>query len=185
MTQPNPAATLLYWAMVLAGGLLVAPCLILPAWIEYQAALDLRGLREQQVQQREAEIEQLRRQREHLETDDAYVLRLASESLNVEIPGVERIPIEPSPVDPEAALEAEIEETPPDEIVPELSALFEQALQRYPLARLFILPRVRPALLFTGGALIVAAIVLLCAPTIPRRRGAANERRQAMDMPAR
>ena len=166
MSRSNRVSVCLFWLMVLLGTATLAPCLLLPAWLEYQATLDLRALRTYQVQRREAELANLRSQREHLRTDDAYVLRLAREQLNIEIPGVERIPVEPASLaEPAAAAVYPPLPVAEDELVPELSALVEQVFQRHPLMRMFVRPETRPSLMLIGGGLIVSAIVLLGSPT--------------------
>lgn len=163
MSQSSRLGDVFFWLMVLVGAAVLTPCLILPAWIEYRASLELKVLRQQQVERRQAEVTKLRQQRTHLETDDAYVLRLAREHLHIQTPGVERIPVEPSPVvdgaDPDAATAPLPSDE--DELVPELSALVEGLVQRYPLAQMFVHPDTRPSLMFIGGGLIVAAIILL------------------------
>lgn len=170
MAQPSRFGDLLYWLMVLGGGVLLAPCLILPAWLEYRASLELCALRAEQVAQRRAEVVKLRQQREQLERDDAYLLRLAREDLNLEIPDVRRIVVEPGPAAQASASVQAVDAAhiPADELAPELSALVEKALQRYPLAYMFVHPRTRPPLMLIGGGLVVAAVVLLGRAACPR-----------------
>ena len=171
VSDSSRLATVLYWLMVLLGAAVLAPCLVLPAWLEYQASLDLKALREQQVARREAQLTRLRKQREHLETDEAYVLRLAHQHLNIETPGVRRIPVEPGrPAERDPAAPAATAPLPTQEaeLVPELSAMVEQAVQRYPLVQMFVRPESRPSLLFIGAGLIVTALVLL-GPRAPLR----------------
>jgi hypothetical protein len=172
MSQPTKLSAFVFWAMVLLGGAVLAPCLILPAWLEYEASLDLRALRQQQVERRQAEVEKLRKQREYLETDEAYVLRLARDNLNIEIPGAQQIAVEPSPLVEPGATTAPSgpSSRPADELVPELSALIESLMQRYPLTQVFVHPKTRPPLLFIGGGLILTAIVLLSAPAMRSKR---------------
>jgi hypothetical protein len=172
MSQPTKLSALVFWAMVLLGGAVLAPCLILPAWLEYEASLDLRALRQQQVERRQAEVEKLRKQREYLETDEAYVLRLARDNLNIEIPGAQQIVVDPSPLAGSSATTAPAgpSSRPADELVPELSALVENLMQRYPLAQVFVHPKTRPPLLFIGAGLILTAIVLLSAPAARSKR---------------
>jgi hypothetical protein len=169
MSESGRLAPVMFWLMVLLGGSVLAPCLILPAWLEYQASLDLRALRKEQVERRRAEVARLRKQREHLETDDAYLLRVARENLNIEIPGVQQIHVEPSPLAEPATTEPAAAAAQGDELVPELSAMIEQVMQRYPLTQVFVHPATRPPLMLIGGGLIVTALVLLSAPA-PRPR---------------
>jgi hypothetical protein len=166
MSTQRQAGNVLFWFMLLSGGLILAPTLILPAWVEYQASLDLRARRAAQVARWEAEVTRLRKQREYLENDESYVLRLAHEDLNVNVPGIERIPITPDEyADLPDISGAEPGATqPPDELVPELSALVEHVLDRYPLARIFLWPQTRPSLLFIGAGLVFTAVALIGEP---------------------
>jgi hypothetical protein len=166
MSSHSHAGNILFWFMLLTGGVILAPALILPAWVEYQASLDLRARRAEQVARWEAEVTKLRKQREYLENDESYVLRLAYEDLNVNLPGIERIPVPPEEyVDlPEISHTESSAAQEPDELVPELSALVEQVLARYPLARMFLWPQTRPSLLFIGAGLVFTAVALLGEP---------------------
>ncbi|MFH1745990.1 MAG: hypothetical protein ABIG44_02985 [Planctomycetota bacterium] len=163
MSQSNRLGDLLFWLMMLVGAAVLAPCLILPAWLEYRASVQLKTLRQEQVARRQAEVDKLRQQREQLLTDDAYALRLAREHLNVDVPGVERIPVVAGPVEPAEINVKALFPPEPDneEIVPELAALIENLVQRYPMAQMFVRPETRPALMFIGGGLIITAIVFL------------------------
>ena len=166
MSTQRQAGNLLFWFMLLTGGVILAPALILPAWLEYQASLDLRARRAEQVARWEAEITKLRKQREYLETDEAYVLRLAHEDLNLNVPGVERIPVNPDEFAdlPEINTPEQDAPQPPEELAPELSALVEHVLERYPLAGMFLWPQTRPSLLFIGGGLVFTAVALIGEP---------------------
>ncbi len=166
MSNRRHAADLLFWFMLLAGGAVLTPALVLPPWLEYQASLDLKARHTQQVARWQAEVTKLRKQREYLENDEAYVLRLAYEDLNLKTPGVERVPITPGEYAGVSPIEAEPPENagPPDELAPELSALVEEVLDRYPLAGMFLWPQTRPSLLFIGGGLVFTAVALLGEP---------------------
>ena len=166
MSTQRHAGNFLFWFMLISGGLILAPAMILPAWVEYQAALDLRARHAEQVARWEAEITRLRKQREYLENDDSYALRLAYEDLNVNVPGIERIPVTPvEDADPPPADGTEqVFIQPPEELAPELSALVETLLDRYPLAGMFLWPQTRPSLLFIGAGLVFTAIVLVGEP---------------------
>ncbi len=169
---------ILFWFMVLAGAGLLVPCLVLPAWLEYRASLQLRALHEQCVLRLEAELIKLRKQREHLGIDDAYVLRLAHEQLNIETPGVVRIPLETGGLaESELAAAALPPVWPPeDELAPQLSAIVGELLGGYPLTGMFVWPETRPVLMLLGGGLILAAVVLIGAPASARPARRAAER---------
>lgn len=155
-------ATLLYWLMLAAGGALLVPCLVLPAWLEYRATLDLYARRRLAVERHQAAVERIREQRKQLETDDAYLLRLARRELNYEIPGVTRIEVEPAELP--ASSDPPLPELKPrheEELAPELSALVEQLMVKYPAAQIFARNETRPPLMIMGGGLIVTAVLLL------------------------
>jgi hypothetical protein len=170
-TPSGRLGDVLFWFMLLLGFAVLAPTMVLPAWLEYRAAIELKKLRAQQLAEHQAELLRVRKQREYLETDDAYALRLVRRTFNLDIPGVIRVPVElpaeapepPAPPSPETT-----EETGPPA---ELSALLDTLLARYPLAQIFILPRTRPPLLAIGIGLIASAVILVGAPTQVCRSG--------------
>ena len=163
MARPSRAEGVLFWFMVALGGALLAPSLILPAWLEYQASLDLQARWAEQIARHEADLTRLQKQREHLKIDDAYALRLAHEQLNLETPGAERIPVEPgidTPSEPASGPESR-PAAGNEELAPELSALVERLMQEHPVTTMFVRAETRPILLFLGGGLILSALLLL------------------------
>lgn len=158
--------TLLFWLTLLASAALLAPCLILPPWLEYQAQRDRLQAARRQVEALEFRLRSVEKQISHLQNDPAYVLRLAQEEFGETIlpPGAETVRIETGPQSgpstlppPEPAGEAPAAE----DVLPELSAFLARVLQRYPHAQIFVHPRARPVLLVLGGVLLLTAIVLL------------------------
>lgn len=166
MARSSQVETALFWAMMVAGAATLAPCLVLPAWLEYHAQrLRLAAAREVQAHE-QARAAAVRKQVEHLHDDPAYLLRIAEhefgQSLN--LPDVRTIRIAPSP-------DAAPADGPPPpvtdgaaDVLPELSAFVRQVLQRYPRVELFVSPTSRPILLAMGAGLLLAALLLLGSP---------------------
>jgi hypothetical protein len=158
--------TLLFWLMMVAGAAVLAPCLILPAWLEHQAQLERRLAAETYVTALQFRLDTVQKQIEHLRNDPAYVMRLAQQEFgrSIDASKSETILIEPSPdegnVGPPvpAALE---DPNNVDEFIPELSAFLEQVVRRYPRADFFVNDRTRPYLMGTGGVLMLTAVLLL------------------------
>jgi hypothetical protein len=165
MSRPSLANTLLFWLMLILGTAGLAPCLVLPAWLERQAQLECLRAREVYLAGLQQRLEVVRKQIEHLNDDPAYIIRLAEEEFGraIKVPDVETIWIDagsaeapsPPPV-PVAPLPDEA-----DQLWPELDTFIDAAMCRYPEAQLFLDPRTRPWIMGTGGGLIVLAIVLL------------------------
>src|SRR5262245_23860401 len=68
---------LLFWTMALAGGLTLIPCLILPPWIEYRAALAGYAAAERRVGELERRYVANERKIDHQQNDLAYIEREA------------------------------------------------------------------------------------------------------------
>ncbi len=176
MTRPTWLESLLFWTMVLVGTAVLAPCLILPPWLEYQAQLDRRRAADQYVAALQAQLNRTNAQIDHLENDPAYLLRLAEQELgdDLDLPPQERIAIAP---DPETAADTPPLPQAPDAtasqesiILPELATFVDRALDRYPYTRLFVAPHTRPPLMILGAALLLGALTLLGLSHRPARQ---------------
>jgi len=167
MTRSTALNTLLFWGMMILGTAALAPCLVLPPWLEYQAQLDRRRAAERRAAAMEQRLASVQKSIEHHRTDPAYILRLAEQEFgdSIDLPDVETILIDPSPeadsnVDT-GRLIADEDVLPEDELLPELSAFLEHVLRRYPHTRLFVTDATRRPLMVMGGVLIAAAVLLL------------------------
>jgi cell division protein FtsB len=164
----NALKTLLFWFTVLFGTALLAPCLVLPAWLERQAQAEYFKAEQQRVAALQQRLQMVRMQIDHLNNDPAYVLRLARQEFGKVflIPNVETIFVEPGEAESSGLADAAVpagEDTPPlaDELLPELNVFINEAVQRYPHARLFLDDQSRPILMGVGGALLLTGVVLL------------------------
>ena len=150
---------MVFWIMALAGGAVLAPCIILPPLFEYRAQLELN----QQAEVRNAELRErltaVAKQIEYIAADSAYVERLAREEFGITPPGVETILVEPAK-DP-AAGDDEATAVVDDGPLPGVSETARRLVSDYPLARVFVLPETRPIVIAFGAILMLAAVVLL------------------------
>lgn len=188
MDRRDPAATLLFWAMTITGGLALAACLLLPAWFEYQVARqEYTAALERQAGLR-ARARQVERQIEHLQQDVAYLQRVYRREFGPAAPAADTLAIQTSEAAPwpelyNATSAAPTTDEPPTvrprteqpgwaERAPspdpekgwgpdEISQLVERAVQRYPLIWIFVLDSTRPVVMIAAGVLVLAALILL------------------------
>ena len=149
--------------MALAG---LAPCLVLPAWMDYQQALRLRAVRLNNSERLAAEVASQQKQITHLHDDEAYRERILHEEVGLDPPGIETILVDRRRGSDERAGSA-----PPslrrfapsdDDRFPMLTSLATSALDRYPnWTHVFILDETRPLVMGMSGVLLVSAILLL------------------------
>ena len=166
MPRASVLNTVLFWLMVLLGTAALAPCLLLPAWLERQAQIDCLHAREAYVETLRQRLLTVQKQIEHLNDDPAYILRLAQQDFGgaLKVPDEETIPIEPGTASNEATPQPPLADRPPetdDDVLPDLSVFVDQAMQRYPYAWMFLDQQTRPVLMILGGVLLLNAIILL------------------------
>ncbi len=180
MARSGRGAALLFWLMALTGIAALAACLILPPWLEHQAALQLHADARRHVAELEARLQVLEKQIAHLRNDPAYVERLAHEEFGITTPGVQTIlldrsasaashPADPNrdrqraASDPNRARKKAARNTPADDYgaePPELSTLVAELLERQPLVSVFVLDQTRPIVMAMSAALLLAAVLL-------------------------
>jgi hypothetical protein len=160
--------TLFFWVTVLLGTALLAPCLLLPAWLERQAQIEYLKAHEQYLAALKYRLQATQKQIEHLNDDPAYLLRLAEQEFggSISVPNVESILIEPGPDSDNArsgppAPESGTPGERADQLLPELSTFIDQAMQRHPYGQVFLDSRSRPLIMALGGVLLLTGIVLL------------------------
>ncbi|MBK8914921.1 MAG: septum formation initiator family protein [Phycisphaerales bacterium] len=158
------AAAASFWLLVAASAALLAPCVLLPAWVEHRAARAAHGEAQQRVLSLAAENVRLARVIDHHRNDPAFIERHARREFGLTPPGVEAIP---SPAQPTAYADIENSDAPPPPptiISAEMEARVEALLQRFPQAQTFLDPHKRPLILAAGTALALIALVLLGRP---------------------
>lgn len=154
------AAGSLFWVMLIAGFATLAPCLLLPAWIDYQQARAARDAKRREIDFWKARIAGQQREIEHLHSDPAYLERLARAELGMETPGMTTLLIDTHSVS--IASEPEIEPPSSQDRFPRLTAWLTEGLDRFPrIARMLLSAPTRLMIGSLGAAVIVAAILLL------------------------
>lgn len=151
----------LFWMMLVLGGASVGACLVLPAWLEYEAATRLRDEVAAQVDALSAAIERVERQQEHIQNDPAYVERLAWEELGIDKPHVDEIVIKLE--GPEAAAIEQVGLSSAEDLsaVSTEGQHVEALLVKYPALTLFVRDETRPIVLAMGGVMVFGALLLL------------------------
>lgn len=164
------AAAATFWLMLAAGAAVLIPCVLLPAWFEYRVAVEEHAAYQRLVEDRRHRDERVVKQIEHQQNDPAYFERQMQREFGKTPSGLQVVMIEPDA----AAREAEQPQPPapaaPDDglVNAQVAAWIERTLDEYPVTQLFLHDQTRPLLMAMGGALIIAAIVLLGRP--PGRR---------------
>jgi len=152
------AGTALFALFLFFGGALsLFAAIYLPAWLEVRALRRERAAAEQQIAMLQQQLTRVSKQIEHLQTDPAYIERLAYKEFRIEPPGLEWIPAPDELPEATDAAGDGIEAGG----VEHWAARFEQAAHSNPLLAVFMLPRTRPMVIIISGAAIAVAIVLL------------------------
>ena len=155
----------LFWTLtaLALGGL--APCLILPAWADYQQALRLQAVRRNSAERLTAEVAGQQKQIAHLQNDVAYRERVLYEEVGIDPPGIETILVDrrTRPRENNNAAARRRRSAPiDDDIFPTLTTVAESAMDRYPnWTHVFILDQTRPLVMGMSGALLISTILLL------------------------
>jgi hypothetical protein len=156
--------TLLFWLMALIGGAALAACLVLPAWLEHQAALQLHWQAEEQVARLEARLRVVQKQIGHVRHDPAYVERLADGEFGLTTPGVQTIALDrqDSSASQPTAADMATHTLPLNDVGErDSSRLVGDVLKRYPAASVFVLDETRPIVMAMSAVLLLAALLLL------------------------
>lgn len=193
MSRSSPAAGVLFWLMVLAGGLTLIPCLLLPPLYEYRAALAARAAAEKRLTDLENQLLTYQKQIDALQNDPAYLERLAWKELGIPTPGVTTLRIETEGEEADAANGASLNSAgapassgasanaaddfsttaaraPDQKLATDAAAYSDRLMEYYPVLRVFVLDRTRPILMSLAGALLVMAVALLGFPRGLRRK---------------
>ncbi len=174
MSLSNRLPAALFWTLMIMALAGLAPCLILPAWMDYQESLRLRAVRLNNSERLSAEVAAQQKQIRHLHNDEAYRERILHEEVGLDPPGIETIL-----VDRRRRADEHAGSTPPslrrfapsdDDRFPMLTTIATSALQRYPnWTHVFILDETRPLVMGMSGVLLVSAILLLGRRQRPER----------------
>jgi hypothetical protein len=157
MGPSSRGATLLFWLMFLAGGAALVACLVLPPWLEVRALRKAHALAQQRIAELEADLTRVSKQIEHLQSDPAYLERLARKEFGIETPGIEWVEPPTRPMTQPAPTPAG---TPPER-GQELATALEHATHSSPFVAVFVLDETRPIVMVMAGVVMLMALVLL------------------------
>lgn len=152
MNRSNPAATLLFWAMILVGGASLGASLWLPAWLELRDAQAAERARLALRDQLAEHVKVLDVRREHLESDPSYIARIARREFGEDAPGREGVQVIPPPASA-PSVEASGAAT--------WETSLEGLAQNHPLVRMYVDPTTRWKVQALSALLILAAILFL------------------------
>jgi len=155
MARANAGTTFLPWLMLLIGGASLFACVLLPPWLELRALRQEHAAAQRHIADLEGRLARASRQIEHVQSDAAYIERLAREEFGVETPGVEIIPVETRQnTTGESA-------APPGPPPDEFATTVERAAHTNPLVAVFVLNQTRPIVMAMSGVIVIVALVLL------------------------
>lgn len=86
-------ASLVFWMLITLALVVMAPCMILPAWREYQAADLLERTRAAEARAVEEHAERLERRLDAIHNDPVVIARLARRELRCTLPGEVRLAV--------------------------------------------------------------------------------------------
>lgn len=156
MARANAGTTFLAWLMLLIGGASLFACVILPPWLELRALRQEHDAAQRHIADLEERLARVTKQIEHVQSDAAYIERLARKEFGVEMPGVEIIPVETrqnTTDEPASAPPA----TPRDQS----ATTVEHNAHTNPLFAVFVLDQTRPIVMAMSGVIVIVALVLL------------------------
>lgn len=157
--------TLLFWLMALTGGAVLAPCLLLPPWLEHEAQRERYAAALANREAARLAAERAERDMQFLKDDPAYVLRLAEQEFGLGPANMITVPVGPTPPEhpdvPVPGLATRPSDAPAAPLLPELTEFVARVQARYPYTDYFVRNPSRTVFMIVGGGLLVTAIVLL------------------------
>ena len=163
---------LVFWWLIVMAVAAFAPCMILPAWREYQEAELTERVRAARVAAATAEVDDLRRRLDAIHNDPAVVTRLARRELEFRKPGevVVAVPVSGAPA-PSPPSTPRAETDPLKGVEPPVPiARLLAYLPDFNYDVLFCRSPMRETILALSVGLFVAAFVVFW----PRRRAATH-----------
>lgn len=147
---------LVFWLLVGMSVCVLAPCAILPAWRDYQAADLNHRIAAQQLAHAEKLIQRQRRRLDAVRNDPAVVTRLAQRELEFRVPGQRSIPV-PISAAPEPP---RVESAPTPTHPPLVLARLSRFLPDWDFDALFCKTPTRETLMVLSLALMASAFVI-------------------------
>ena len=153
------AAGVTFWLLVGMAVVVLAPCVLLPVWREYQALCYAEQVEQARVVEARATLERERRRLTALRSDPSAIARVARRELGYREPGEVTIPVSVAPAGP-------IKPAAPKLVPVEPPAAIARLVEKLPETnydRLFCAGSTRTILMCLAGGLILAAF-LICSP---------------------
>jgi len=160
MTAKHACDTL-FWSMLLVGGVSLAACLILPAWLEYEDARQRWFEAQARNERLRQQVENRTYQIEHLYHDREYLSRVAAEEFPVSVPGIRRIRLDLPGFDSQRAAESAPRSSL--DCSPAADAPADRlrwVLRGHALASVFVFEPARRIALMLSAMLLLAALLL-------------------------
>ncbi|RMF70776.1 MAG: hypothetical protein D6744_18950 [Planctomycetota bacterium] len=155
-------ANLLFWGMLLVGGGALAACMLVPAWLDYQAARQAAWAAHARNDALARRITAQQLQIAHHQRDPQYNERFIRQEFRIPTPGVQVVTVEADPTGIVApADDAERAHRPAEPVFP---AKALATARRSPLLAVFVLDQTRPAVMALAGALLTGALCLISGP---------------------
>jgi hypothetical protein len=156
--EPPPSG-LMFWVLIGLAAVAFIPCIVLPIWRDYQAAVLEARLEEQKVAVLQADVDRQRRVLEAIRTAPAVSVRLAQRELGYRQPGQQHVLVAgevPSALEGEPIVQPVSATVEPPEPIARLVAPLPE--MRYD--QVFCEPPTRTVIMLLSGGLMVAAFVL-------------------------
>jgi cell division protein FtsB len=173
--DPDPAApsderagSAMFWVLIALAAAAFAPCVILPAWRDYQSVARVEQQVRADVQRAAGELERQRRRADALRRDPAVIARVAQRELGYSKPGHVSVNLGLTPP-PDAAILSPVS-LDPIEPPPILAGLVRR-LPSLNYDAVFCDGPTRAIIMVLAGGLVMAAFVLYPPRRSPRAIG--------------
>jgi cell division protein FtsB len=163
-SHPHPAAPsderaggALFWVLIALAAAAFAPCVILPAWRDYQSVARVEQQVRADVQRAEGDLERQRRRADALRRDPAVIARVAQRELGYSKPGEVSVALGTTPPS-DAATPPPVPLDPVEP--PPIVAGLVQRLPSLDYDAVFCDGPTRVIIMVLAGGLVLAAFVL-------------------------
>lgn len=156
LPPPSDGGSIMFWVLVGIAAAVFAPCVLLPAWRDYQALQYAEQVEQAGVEQARAELEQQKRNLAALQNDPSAIIRVARRELRYRDPEEIAIPV---------SIGAESQEEPAPVILkpvepPSSVAWVIDKLPEADYDRLFCAGPTRTILMCLSGGLVLSAFAI-------------------------
>ena len=162
--QPSAGGGWVFWLLFLLAVTAFAPCVILPAWRDYQATRRVEQLEQAEVRRMQAGLDRQHRLADALRSDPSVITRAAQRELGYTKPGELWVDVTPSELTPEAPApqaQAVTQVEPPAPL-----SWLTRRLPALDYDAVFCDPSTRAIIMTMSGGVLMAAFALFP----PRRR---------------